>query len=100
MRTFRLRRSGDDFLMQASIGGNWKALYRFDLQPQFQADYEVSNWYLSNHPEFAICHRADGCPAGPGSQVCVERLRICGASFERRDGTTYLTNAIELRDDP
>jgi N-hydroxyarylamine O-acetyltransferase len=47
---FRLLRTGDDFLMQASIGGDWKALYRFDLQPQFQADYEVTNWYLSNHP--------------------------------------------------
>jgi N-hydroxyarylamine O-acetyltransferase len=48
--TFRLLRSGNDFLMQASIGGEWKALYRFDLQPQFQADYEVTNWYLTNHP--------------------------------------------------
>jgi N-hydroxyarylamine O-acetyltransferase len=48
--TFRLLRSGEDFVMQASIGGNWKPLYRFDLQPQFQADYEVNNWYLSNHP--------------------------------------------------
>jgi len=48
--TFRLLRAGEDFVMQASIGGTWKPLYRFDLQPQFQADYEVTNWYLSHHP--------------------------------------------------
>jgi N-hydroxyarylamine O-acetyltransferase len=28
----------------------WKPLYRFDLQPQALADYEVTSWYLSNHP--------------------------------------------------
>jgi len=48
--TFRLLRAGEDFVMQANISGNWKPLYRFDLQPQFQADYEVTNWYLSHHP--------------------------------------------------
>ena len=31
-------------------GGFWKSLYRFDLQQQFLPDYEVSSWYLSNHP--------------------------------------------------
>jgi N-hydroxyarylamine O-acetyltransferase len=28
----------------------WKSFYRFTLEPQFPADYEVSNWYLCNHP--------------------------------------------------
>ncbi len=36
--------------MQAQIGQTWKSLYRFDLQEQHLADYEVTNWYLSNHP--------------------------------------------------
>ena len=25
-------------------------MYRFDLQEQLLPDYEVTNWYLSNHP--------------------------------------------------
>ena len=37
--------------MQAHVGGAWKPLYRFDLQEQLLPDYEVTNWYLSNHPE-------------------------------------------------
>ena len=47
---FRLRRAGDTFVMQALVNAEWKALYRFDLQEQLLPDYEVTNWYLSNHP--------------------------------------------------
>ena len=47
---FRLLKAGDALVMEARVGGTWAALYRFDLQEQFLADYEVSNWYLSNHP--------------------------------------------------
>jgi N-hydroxyarylamine O-acetyltransferase len=48
---FRLLATGDGFLMQAKLGGEWKALHRFDLQPQLLPDYEVANWYVSTHPE-------------------------------------------------
>lgn len=47
---FRVVTNGDGFLMQARIGQKWNSLYRFDLQEQFQADYDVTNWYLSTHP--------------------------------------------------
>ncbi len=48
---FRVSRAGDDFLMQARIRGEWQTFYSFDLQQQFQPDYEVTNWYLSHHPQ-------------------------------------------------
>lgn len=38
------------FVLEASVGGEWKPFYRFTLEPQFPADYEVSNWYLCHHP--------------------------------------------------
>lgn len=47
---FRISADGDGYLMQAQVGSTWKSLYRFDLQEQHLPDYEVSNWYLSNHP--------------------------------------------------
>jgi N-hydroxyarylamine O-acetyltransferase len=37
--------------MQSHVGGQWKPLYRFALHEQLPADYEVTNWYLANHPE-------------------------------------------------
>jgi N-hydroxyarylamine O-acetyltransferase len=49
---FRLVKVGDrTYIMQASIGQEWKPLYRFDLQAQHLIDYEVSNWYISTHPK-------------------------------------------------
>lgn len=39
------------FMMQAKIREEWQSLYRFDLQEQYLVDYEVSNWYISNHPD-------------------------------------------------
>lgn len=49
--SFRLLRAEESFVLQTNVGGDWKPQYRFDLQKQFLADYEVSSWYLSNHPD-------------------------------------------------
>lgn len=48
---FRLIRAADELVLQSKIAGVWKALYRFDRQPQHLIDYELTNWYLSNHPQ-------------------------------------------------
>ncbi|WP_211302391.1 arylamine N-acetyltransferase family protein [Nannocystis exedens] len=47
---FRLVEEGGYFRMQALVRGEWGSLYRFDLQEQFQPDYEVTNYFLSTHP--------------------------------------------------
>lgn len=54
--SFRLVEAGKDFIMQANIGKLWKPLYRFDLQAQLLPDYEVTNWYLLNHPNSHFIH--------------------------------------------
>jgi N-hydroxyarylamine O-acetyltransferase len=46
----RLLPLGNGFVLEASLGGEWKPFYRFTTEPQFPADYEVSNWYLCHHP--------------------------------------------------
>ena len=48
--TFRLRQAAGLFVLEASIRGEWRPLYRFDLTPQAIVDYEVSSWYLSTNP--------------------------------------------------
>jgi N-hydroxyarylamine O-acetyltransferase len=48
---FRLIADHGDFLLQAEVGGAWRTLYRFDTTEQLRADYEVTSWYLSNHPQ-------------------------------------------------
>lgn len=50
--SFRLGQAkGDGYVLQARLGNEWKALYTFDLQRQLPVDFEVANWYLSNHPQ-------------------------------------------------
>jgi N-hydroxyarylamine O-acetyltransferase len=49
--TFRLHEpTPGAFLLEAHVAGEWLALYAFDLHEQLVPDYEVSNWYLANHP--------------------------------------------------
>lgn len=48
---FRLLKANEEFVEQVNIRGNWVSLYRFSLQENLLPDYEVTNWYLSNHPD-------------------------------------------------
>jgi N-hydroxyarylamine O-acetyltransferase len=49
--------AGDDLKLQARVEGEWRSLYRFDLQEQFQVDYEISNYYLSTNPASHFVNR-------------------------------------------
>lgn len=48
---FRLLTTENEYVLQARVQGEWRPLYRFDLQPQQPVDYEPINWYVSTHPE-------------------------------------------------
>ncbi|MBV7486669.1 arylamine N-acetyltransferase [Bordetella sp. BOR01] len=47
---FRLEHHAGTWRLQSLVQDTWRTLYRFDLQPAYQADYEVSNYYLSTNP--------------------------------------------------
>lgn len=48
---FRLDTLEDgSWLLQAQLGDTWRNVYRFDLTPQFEMDYAVSNFYVNKHP--------------------------------------------------
>ncbi|TIT54515.1 MAG: arylamine N-acetyltransferase, partial [Mesorhizobium sp.] len=48
--TFRMVETGDHFRLQANVGGDWRTIYRFDMQQNYEVDYSVSNHFLSTHP--------------------------------------------------
>jgi N-hydroxyarylamine O-acetyltransferase len=48
---FRLTADGAQFVLEAKLGDRWKSLYRFTLEEQLPADYEMANWYVSHHPK-------------------------------------------------
>lgn len=46
---FRLVRSDSIYGLEALLGGEWRSLYLFDLQPQLPIDFEVANHFVSTH---------------------------------------------------
>lgn len=49
--TFRLHREAGSDAVQVSLGGAWKTLYTFTHEPQLLPDYELTSWYLCQHPD-------------------------------------------------
>jgi N-hydroxyarylamine O-acetyltransferase len=49
---FRLRFGQGDAArtLESLVAGEWKPLYRFDLQPQWPIDFEAANFQLSQDP--------------------------------------------------
>jgi N-hydroxyarylamine O-acetyltransferase len=48
--TFRLVFRDGEYELQAGVDSNWRAMYRFDLQPQLPIDFDVLNHFVSTHP--------------------------------------------------
>jgi N-hydroxyarylamine O-acetyltransferase len=89
--TFRVVRGSSEFAMEASLRGEWKRLYRFDLQEQHEIDIEVLNHYVMTHAESPMRTRLFAARAaadrrfGLGNGVLsVHHLR--GASEQQRVG--------------
>lgn len=94
----RVLRAGNDFVLQAKIGKSWQALYRFDLQEQFQPDYEITNWYQSTCPSSAFTNNLMAAHAPPGVRYALRNNEL---KLHARDGSTErrrLRSAAELRE--
>ena len=73
---FRLvERAFDVRLLEAEIAGEWQPLYSFDLQPQDLSDYEMSNWYLANHPASHFLAGVIAARSEPGARHAVRSGR-------------------------
>jgi N-hydroxyarylamine O-acetyltransferase len=42
---------GGEHELQAELAGEWKPMYRFDLQQQRPIDYDALNHYVATHPD-------------------------------------------------
>jgi len=49
--TFRVVREASELAVEARVRGDWKRLYRFDLQEQHQVDIELLNHYVMTHAD-------------------------------------------------
>ena len=94
---FRLIELGQDFVLQALIGDAWRPLYRFGLQEQLLPDYEVTSWYLSNHPESQFVTTLMAARPEPDRRYALRNNQL---AVYHRDGRTeqrVLASAAEMR---
>lgn len=49
--SFRFSRLGSDHLLSVRVRDAWLPMYRFDLQPQWNVDFEAANFQLVHDPE-------------------------------------------------
>ena len=68
------------FDMQAEVGEDWRTLYRFDLVPHLDADYEPMNWFTATHPTSIFPTSLMAARALPG-----RRLALSNANYTVRD---------------
>lgn len=95
---FRLLRSEDEFTLQAQVAGAWKGVYRFDLRPTLQIDYEVLNYYLSTNPASHFVPNLIVARPRPGRRDALLNSSLAihwlGGPTERRE----LTSASAMRE--
>jgi N-hydroxyarylamine O-acetyltransferase len=94
---FRLVKVDEDLKLQALIGEAWKTLYRFDLQPAFDVDYEVANHYMSTYPTSHFRSTLIAARPVPGGRYALSNNQLTthrvGGPSERR----MLGNVQEVR---
>lgn len=93
----RLSATPGGHVVEAKLAGEWQALYAFDLAEQQLADYEVSNWYLCNHPESQFVTGVLAARAASDRRYTLRNTRFSehhpGGETERR----FITDVGEYR---
>ncbi len=81
----RVMLAGERYSLQSRVAGEWQTLYLFDLQRQEMPDYEVSNWYLANHPQSQFVKGILAARAAPDRRHALRNTRY---AVHHRDGRT------------
>lgn len=95
---FRIVADGEDFVIEAAVQDAWKPLYRFDLQAQLLPDYELANWYLSNHPSSHFRHNLMAARADTDGRYALLNGQLTVRRTAGRSEKRQLASVDELRD--
>jgi N-hydroxyarylamine O-acetyltransferase len=90
-----------NFLLQVKLDGAWAPLYRFDLEPQFDIDYELANYFVSTYPQsiFLTNLLVARVAGGAGYARVNRRLTVYGPEPSQRELTTPEALRDVLRDE-
>ncbi|WP_246805236.1 arylamine N-acetyltransferase family protein [Mesorhizobium mediterraneum] len=96
--TFRMVATGDHFRLQANVGGDWRTIYRFDMQQNYEVDYSVSNHFLSTHPTSHFLSSVIAARALPGRRYALRNNRLSTHHLGGRTEQIEIATAAELAD--
>jgi N-hydroxyarylamine O-acetyltransferase len=96
--TFRLLDETSAFVVQVSVGGHWKSLYRFDLQAQQPIDIEVLNFYVSEHGDSPMRGRLIAARVGSDRRFALKDGMFTVYFLDGRREQRELESVSELRD--
>ena len=91
-------RAGDEFVLQAGLGRDWRSLYRFDLQQQFLPDYEIVNWYQSTSPDSYFTRNLMAARPVEGARYALRNAELSVHHLDGRNERRVLRTAAELHD--
>ncbi len=90
---YRLILNNGFYVLQVLIKEDWRSVYKFTLEEQFLPDYEVTNWYLSNHP---ASHFVTGLIAARVIKDSRYNLRNTQLAVHYKDGKTEKTELTSV----
>lgn len=96
--TFRIVDAGDHFRLQASIGGDWRTLYRFDMQRAYPVDYAVANHFLQTHPDSHFLGTLIAARALPDRRYALRGNRLSEHQVGGRSEQRQIATAAALAD--
>ena len=87
-----------DFLLQVKLGDTWRPIYRFDLEPQFPADYAMANHYVSTYPDSIFVNHLIVARVMPGERrTLLDTILTQRGAESKRESKRKLASAEELR---
>lgn len=95
---FRLQPTPIDRVLQAEVAGEWKPVYRFDLQPQLRSDYEMASWCLCNHPDSMFRQLLVAAKPGPAGRYVLRDRQLTLHRLDGSNVTRTLSTSAELRE--
>jgi N-hydroxyarylamine O-acetyltransferase len=95
---FRLQPTTTDRMLQAEVAGEWKPVYRFDLQPQLRSDYDMASWYLCHHPDSMFRQLLMAARPGPAGRHVLRDRQLTLHRLDGSNETRTLTTSAELRE--
>jgi N-hydroxyarylamine O-acetyltransferase len=95
--TFRVLDEAPEFVVQARVGGEWKSLYRFDLQAQQLVDIEVLNFYVAEHADSPMLGRLLAARVAPDRRFALRNGTFTVYHLDGRHEQRQLATVAELR---